>query len=73
MQRYLARGQVATITASSQLTEMSGDQLCCLIACTMALTAITAAISPATTVSQFVLFLMTHPRSVKRPCHDKHA
>ena len=40
---------------------MSGDQLPCLTDCTMALTAITAAISPATTVSQFVLFLMTYP------------
>ena len=40
---------------------MSGDQLCCLIACTVALTATTAAASPATAASQFALFLMTTP------------
>ena len=40
---------------------MSGDQLCCLTDCTMALTATTAATIPAITVSQFVLFLMTYP------------
>jgi hypothetical protein len=65
------RGQVAATTASSQLTEMSGDQLPSLTDCTMALTATSAAASPATAYSHVVLGFMTVPCSVKRPCHVK--
>ncbi len=57
-QRRAAPGQVAAITPSSQLTEMSGDQLPCLTACTAALTATSAKARQATAYSHAVLDFM---------------
>jgi hypothetical protein len=56
---------VAAITPSSQLTEMSGDQLPSLTDCTTALTATSAAAAPATAYSHVVLGLMTTSPSCK--------
>jgi len=54
-------GQMATMTPSSQLTEMSGDQLPSRTACTTALTATSARARQAPAYSHIVPRFMTAP------------